>query len=292
MAIRRVLYKNESVEEIISLEEFPIREDYEEIKSSIFCAEENCDCLMQYVPRGANAAHFKKFPRREHHESCFYFEDIELGGRSRRNIGVNSTVLSTIYKRRVMREIQKTYLETSEEREERLERTRNLRRQRDQRVSGDNAQDEVTVNQPTTSNLGQRAGEGERNPTVRRRHSILDVLEANIGSTEFVIDVLVNVTNFENHSILTLTDKQNTKEFKLYLEEAFFENSPQNTPQMLLSLKKLVESQNEIIITAVGEIVFRDAELGMLVFSEEDLGFKRGVQLGSFLVLQNSLNHL
>lgn len=282
MRIRSVYYVNGEIKEEVTLEEIITRVDYIEVKESIFCAEENCECRMIYIPQGVKVAHFKKYKGHNHTESCIYFSTTEDDGKGRRSIGVNSSRLRPDHKRNMLKGIYKSYIETEAERLLRLERERDRARERRNKVvTTDNEQTELTVNRPTTSNQGQRINEGERNPPVKRRHSILDINLIDIGNTEVVIGALINIVNSENQTILTLTDKQNLKEFRIYLEQAFFENSALNTPRMFEGLKELLES-SAIITSAVGEVIVRNEELGMLVLAEEDLGFN-GMRLGSIL---------
>ncbi|MMZ64859.1 hypothetical protein D1872_272140 [compost metagenome] len=68
----------------------------------------------------------------------------------------------------------------------------------------------------------------------------------------------------------------------LYLEEVFFDNSPVNIDNYLLMLNELLTLGREIQISCVGEVVFRNDSLGILVLREKDLRVNR-VPLGVFI---------
>ena len=288
MVVLQVLFKNEGNEEVITLEEISIREDYLEVKDHIYCPIEGCQCRMVYVPRGVKRAYFKKLKGDNHNEdACPHYVATGIDGRPRRTSGINASLLKSEHKKSMLRGIFKTYLETEEERLERMERERErARKRRNQRVNKNNNPVEEIVNNPTTSNDGERLEDGQRNPPVKRRHSILDVVENDIGSTIVVIGTITSIVNRENQSILTITDRQHRQEFRLYLEQVFYESSPLNTPQMLITLKSMVESLPNIVLSVVGEILVRNEELGMLVLAEEDLRFN-GMTLGAFLMNDN-----
>lgn len=291
MQTRSVLYINEDIREEITLDEIVNRVDYIEVKENIFCIEENCECRMVYVPRGVKVAYFKRLKGHNHAECCVYFSIPEENRGRRRNLSTSSSILRINHKRNMLKGIYKSYKETEEQRNSRLERERERARvKRNQTVNRANEQLEVSINNPTTSTDGRRIDEGERNPPVKRRHSILDVTLIDIGDTEVVIGELVSVSNSENQTILTITDKQHSKEFKIYLEQVFFENSALNTPGMFRGLTELLES-SFILTSAVGEIIVRNEEIGMLVLAEEDLGFN-GLRLGSLLLTRNFLQEI
>lgn len=287
MVVRQVLFIKEATkEELITLEDIDSRDDYLEVKDKIYCPTEGCQCRMVYVPRGVNIAYFKKLKGEQHNEICPFYIPTGLDGRPRRTLGVRASILKREHKKNMLKGIYKTYLESEEERQERLERERTrarARREKNQQVSNNNNQLEDVANRPTTSIDGESIEDGQKNPPVRRRHSILDVLESDIGDTLVVIGTITEVLNTENQSIITITDKQERQTFKLYLEQVFFENSVFNTPQMLLSLKRMIDYESTIVLSAVGEIITRNETLGMLVLAEEDLTFN-GMSLGVLMI--------
>jgi hypothetical protein len=283
LSVFNVVYRNNEVEEVISLDEISTREDIDVVKNNIYCSGPECQCKMIYVPRGVNSEYFKKIRGDNHVEDCPHYVPVGNDGRPRRIVGVNNVTLSSQRKREMLRGIFKTYLETEDERQARLESQRIAarNRRRNQRVNNNISENEVDVSRPTTSNNGESLIEREKNAPVRRRHSILDVADSDIGNTIVVIGNIGSVDNSDNRSIITLKDTQDRQEFILYLEEVFFENSPLNTPQWLSSLERYAANNTSIIVSSIGEIVLRNDEKGMLVLAEEDLTFN-GVRLPIF----------
>lgn len=285
VSVFQVVYRNNGIEEVIYLDEISSRADLYLVKENIYCSTSGCLCKMTYVPRGVKSEYFKKLRGDNHDEDCPHYVPIGTDGRPRRVVGVSNVTLNSNRKRDILRGIYKTYLETEDERHARLERQRIAarNRRRNQRVNNSNNVNEVNVNRPTTSNNGESLAEGERSAQVRRRHSILDISDSDLGSTIAVIGNIGSVDNSENRSIITLEDAQNRQEFKLYLEQVFYENSPLNTPQWLDGLERYTAHNINIIVSSVGEVILRNDEKGMLVLAEEDLTFN-GLRLATFFL--------
>jgi hypothetical protein len=289
MSVFQVVYRNDGIEEVISLDGISSREDLFIVKENIYCSSPGCNCKMVYVPRGVNSEYFKKLRGDNHDEDCPHYVFTGTDGRPRRVVGVSNFTLSSDRKKDILKGIYNTYLETEDERQARLERQRIAarNRRRNQRVNNNNNnENEVNVNRPTTSNNGESLAEGVRSAPVRRRHSILDVADSDIGNTIVVIGNIGNVDNSDNRSIITLNDTQNRQEFKLYLERVFYENSPLNIPQWLEGLERYDVHNTNIIVSSVGEVILRNDEKGMLVLAEEDLRFN-GVRLATFFMNNN-----
>lgn len=286
MSIIDAIFRYNSNEILINLEDISTNENYEVLKENLFCSSENCNCSLQYIPRGKYSEYLKKRVGEIHIESCRYFDITNLNGRSRRTTGTSSSILRDDHVANILRGLYDAYNETDEERESRLAQQRAYaRRRRNTRVddsSTRNEYDEVSSNRPTTSSSGEVLLEGERNPPVRRRYSLLDLSNEDIGQTEGVIGELVEVENDGRRSLLLVSDKNRTIRVCLYLEEVFFDNSPENLEDNLLVLNELLTSGRTIQISCIGEVVFRNESLGMLVLREKDLRVNR-VPLGSFI---------
>ncbi|TKH06153.1 hypothetical protein FC678_23695 [Peribacillus simplex] len=284
MAIFQVVYRDDEHEELITIGEISSRSDVLTVKENIYCSTLNCDCKLSYVPRGVKSAYFKKHVGHNHIDSCQHFIFTDENGRPRRVVGADYARLSSKRKRDMLKGIYKTHKETEEERQMRLDRQRAASRNKRNRVvqSGNQVVD-VTVQNPTTSNNAEQLVEDGRSMPVRRRHSILDVADSDIGNNIVVIGTVIEIVNSENYGVITLKDSTDTMEFKLYLERVFYENSPINTPQMLTSIESFMEDEVEVTVSSVGEVVNRDNRKGMLVLAEEDLSFN-GERLGSFIM--------
>lgn len=285
MAIFQVVYRNDhDNEELITIDEISSRADVLAVKENIYCPTPNCDCKMSYVPRGVKSAYFKKHVGHNHIENCRHFVFTDGNGRPRRVVEANYARLDSKRKRDMLKGIYKTLKETEEERQMRLERQRLAsRNKRNRIVQNDNQVVDVTVQYPTTSNNAEQLVKDGRSMPVRRRHSLLDVSDSDIGNTVVVIGYVREIENSEDYGVITLRDSTDTLEFKLYLELVFYQNSPRNTQQMLSSIESIMKDGVDIIVSSVGEVVNRDNRKGMLVLAEEDLSFN-GERLGSFIL--------
>jgi hypothetical protein len=279
MSILNAIFRYEGTEEIINLEDISIREDYEVLKENLFCSSVNCNCPLQYIARGRISEYLKKRIGEIHIESCRHFAPTNLNGRSRRITGTTSTILRDDHVANILRGLHDAYNETDEERQIRLARQRESARQRrNNRVNNNSTEDdydEVTVKNGTTSGSGEVLLEGERNPPVRRRTSLSDLTNEDIGQTEGIIGELIEIQNYENRSILLLSDRNRRRNLYVYLEQVFFENSPVNTNNRLIALNEILVSGRKIQISCVGEVVFRNDSLGLLAFRETYLRVNR-----------------
>jgi len=169
--------------------------------------------------------------------------------------------------------------ETEEERAKRLERqTTNARKRKNKVIERQDSMnfEDVYVTLPTTSLNVEEVKKGERNPTVKKRMSLADFVFSDIGLTISTVGYLRDVHIEEKYSLVVIVDKHEHVYFPLYLEEFFYQNSSLNISSMIEGLKKLYEeSEDEIIVTVIGEVVFRDGQFGMLVIDEKKLNFNR-----------------
>ncbi|GEM_PF-3031275 len=293
MAIFEVIYISPSGNELVSLEQIESREDFDVVKYNIYCAERGCNCRMEYVPQGVKVAYFKKWRGDEykHSENCIHFAETEVGRRPTRRLGVESSRLRPSHKNSILKDMYKKYKETEEEREARKakerERARIRRNRPNIRVRRNEAPIEEVVNRPTTDSSGEVLIEGDRNPPVPRNYSIIHINRDKLNSTVALIDRLIDVTNdFENsdqkRSILTISNSSSTHSLKIVLDQVFFVESPRNISRMLEILEQMVLHVEDIIVSAVGEVIERDNELCLAVYSEDGLRIN-GLSIFSYI---------
>lgn len=278
MIIERAVFRLDGQEEIVTLEDITLREDYQSVRENLYCPTEGCNCRLIYIPQGKKIAYFKKWNGDNHNENCPHYIETQFNGRSRQIAGVTASTLRDSHVSDILRGIYDTYTETAEEREERLRRQReNARARRNRRVDNQRRglTEEIEVNNPTTSLEGATLREGERNPPVRRRLSVLDFNLDDVGNTEAGIGRIIAVQNNENQSVITIVDELERGHFHLYLEQVFFENAPTNISRFLEILSNMVEANIEILISCVGEVVNRNNRIGMLILGENYLRFNR-----------------
>lgn len=289
MLIDRAVFRLEEVEEIVTLDNIVQHGDYVTVRDNLYCPTPNCNCRLIYIPQGRKIAYFKKWNGDNHNENCQFYKETTNNGHSRRILGSNTSILRDSHVTDILRGIYDTYTETDEEKNARLTRQREYaRKRRNRRINAEerNPIEEVIVNQPTTSLDGESLTEGERNPPVRRRISVLDFDIEDIGNTEATIGTITEIQNNDRQTIITISDKLERGDFNIYLEEVFFRNSPLNINRLLTVLERIIESGREVIVSCVGEVIQRNEEIGMLVLNENRLRFNR-VPLSSLIIHSN-----
>lgn len=291
MIIDRAVFRFGTDGEIVTLESIAHHEYYTTVKENLYCVIPNCNCRLIYIPKGAKVAYFKKWKGYNHIEECPFYKETETGARSIRIAGKAVSRLKEDHVRKVLKETFDKFNETDEERIKRLQKQNQKARNRKNKVierqDSLNFED-IVVNLPTTSLDADEVREGERNPTVRKRISILDFEFADIGLTMSTVGFLKEVKTSEKYSTITLTDDYDRLTFILFLEEAFYVNSRLTINAMLEGLKKLHDNGEELIVTCVGEIVLREGQLGMIIMDENKLNFNR-LHLSSLLLSKNTL---
>ncbi|WP_262176557.1 hypothetical protein [Saccharococcus sp. Marseille-Q5394] len=279
MIIDRAIFRNRSNEEVVTLESITGHPDYLTVKENLYCAFPNCNCRLVYVPEGVKVAYFKKWKGYDHVDDCPFYRETIKGAKSFRIIGKHVSRLRDGHVKNVLNETFDRYNETYEERAKRLEKQNsNARKRKNRVIERQDSMDfeDVILTLPTTSINVEEVKEGVRNPTVRKRMSILDFDFSDIGLTISTVGFLRDVRIQEKFSLISLVDKHQRAIFPLYLEEAFYENSSLIISSMIEGLKQLNEkSEDEIIVTVIGEVVFRDGQFGMLVMDEKKLHFNR-----------------
>ena len=278
MSINRAICRLEEDEEVW-VDEIAEHENYLEIRDNLYCHTNDCNCRLIYIPRGRKRAYLKKWNGDNHIESCEHYAVTQNEGRTRRIIGTNTSTLRPSHIASILRDVDSAFMESEDEQNARLNRNReNYRRRRaNQRVNTERANppEIVVINQPTTASDGEVLSEGERNPPVRRRVSILDFSDADIGETQATAGYITDIQNNERQTIITITDRNNRAELCLYLEEVFFSTSHENTSQLLVQLKNIVEYGIEIRTICVGQVISRNDSIGMLVLNAGEMSFNR-----------------
>lgn len=274
-----MIYRGPNGHEFITLDSIENRVDFEEVKYNIYCSTIGCDCRIEYVPQGIKVAYFKKWRGDEYQHSldCPYYVDTETGVRPRKRLGILSSRLRNTHKDNVLKDMYKKYMESEEEREARKERERvNRRNWRNKRVEENETPIEEIVNRPTTDTQGEVLLEGERNPPVPRSYSIIHISRDQLESTVALMDIIIEVENDFNNSdekrtVITLTNQNRSRTFKIILDPVFFAQSPLNIDRMLEGIKQRVMHGETMILGAIGQIIERDNELCMAVLGEDSL---------------------
>lgn len=291
MLIDKALFRIGNVSEVVTLESIAQHEDYIVIKDNLYCLTPNCNCKLIYIPQGKKVAHLKKWKGYKHIEVCPYFIDTDQNGRPRRVLGTTVSRLRDEHISKIKKDVYDKLTESDEDRNARLVRQRVKARKRRNSIVETQERlelDDKVVNQATTSLNGDSLREGERNPPVKRRISILDFIFADIGTTVGTGGILTDIKINEKNAVMTIADLNKLSTFNLFLEEVFYSNSGLDIDSMLKTLDSIHSSKEEIIVTAVGEVVFREGQFGMLVMKESDLDFNR-VPLATFIMYANTL---
>ena len=291
MIIDTALFRNGMVEEIVTLESITHHEDYIAVKENLYCAFPSCNCKLIYIPKGIKVAYFKKWKGYNHIEDCPFYKETEKGAKSFRVTEKTVSRLNNKHVNKVLKETFDKFNETEEEKEKRIQKQKQKARNRKNKVverQGAIEFEDIVVNLPTTSLDANEVREGEKNPTVRKRMSILDFVLTDIGLTRSTVGFLMEIKIDKNYAVLTITDDYDRLSFSLFLEEAFFANSSFSINTMLESLKELHDNGEHFIVTCVGEVVLREGQLGMLIMDENKLIFNR-LYLSELLLSKNTL---
>ncbi|MBD7985954.1 hypothetical protein H9649_15390 [Sporosarcina sp. Sa2YVA2] len=292
MRIDRAIFREGRNEEVVTLETITSHADYITVKENLYCATSECNCRLVFVPEGVKVAHFKKWKGYDHVEDCPYFRETIMGAKSFRIVGKNISRLRDGHVKNVLNDTFDRFNETEEERVKRLERQNsNSRKRRNKVIERQDTMEfeDVFMTLPSTSLSVEEVKEGDRNPTVKKRMSVADFVFSDIGLTISTVGYLREVHIEEKYSLVIIVDKHEHVYFPLYLEEFFYENSSLNIRPMIEGLKKLYEeSEDEIIVTVIGEVVFRGGQFGMIVMDEKKLSFNR-MRLAGLIVSRTTL---
>lgn len=279
MAIEIALFRHDGSVEEVTPDEVEDRVDYNVVKKNLFCAYDDCKARIEFVPRGKRRAHFKTWPNEDHTKECEDFFEREQKNKSRKNLASNTRGLSDKHIDNVLRGLINSVAESEEEREERLKRQRNRKRKSSTRSTGDEAQSTTLVN-PTTDANASPSEEGERAPTVRKRHSVSALSEDDIGSATALYEGVTSIEMHDNRAIFLLEKGQTIT--KVYFEENFFVNSPTNIGNMFGVLEELLNKGYDLEFYGVGNVERRKGDICLVVNSYRHLRINRK-SVGKFI---------
>lgn len=274
MIIDRALFRNGLAEEIITLESITHHEDYLFVKEHLYCITPGCKCRILYIPEGIKSAYFKKWKGDQHHKECPYFTESIYGAKSRRISEKLVSRLSDSHVSKILKDTFKRFNETEEERAMRLKKQKlNARIRKNILVAKQSLvePEDITMNAPTTALNGKDAREGEKNPKVPKRMSILAFRLTDIEQTLSTVGLLKSVFISEELSVLTITDLYERIEFKILLEEAFYENSAININILLEKINYLLSQGERIIVTCIGEVFGENGDFGMRIIDDKKI---------------------
>lgn len=265
MAIEVVLYKNETDNfEEITLEDIELRRDFDIIKKNLFCAFEGCKAKIEYVPRGKRIAHFKTWPMSDHTSDCIDFFEREKQKAGKRNLAISAVGLTDKHINNVLRNLINSVEETEEEKQIRLEKQRVRSKNKKNKVTDESLNPELTDNiRPTTDKNTETTEEGKRAPSVKRRHSISLLSEADINTATALHEEVESISIKQNRVIFKLT--KNEKEANVYFEENFFENSVKNIDKMFETVKRYLDGGNSVSLDCVGNVEKRNDKICLVI---------------------------
>jgi hypothetical protein len=274
MIVDRALFRNGLAEEIITLDSITHHEDYLFVKDHLYCITPGCKCRILYIPEGIKSAYFKKWKGDQHHKDCPYFAESIYGAKSRRIAEKAVFRLSDSHVNKILKDTFKRFNETEEERAIRLKKQKLNARIRKNILVAKQAlvePDDITNSAPTTSLNGRDGREGEKKPKVPKRMSILAFRITDIEQTLSTVGLLKSVFISEKLSILTITDLYERLEFKVLLEEAFYENCSTNFNILLEKINFLLSQGERIIVTCIGEVFGENGNFGMRITDDKKI---------------------
>ncbi|WP_340002574.1 hypothetical protein [Oceanobacillus sp. FSL K6-0127] len=269
MAIELALYKDDkrSISEEIELAELALRGDFETVKKNLYCAFEGCTAKIEYVPSGKRREHFKTWPKNNHTPECDDYFERDPIKRKQKNIATNSVGLSDNHINNVLKGLIRSVEETPEEKEARLKKQRSRKKNKSNTVNTSQNSNDVENVRPTTDNNIEKVGDGQRSPSIRKRHSILFLSENDLNTAVALHEKVVSIWVEKNRAKFLL--KNNAKETYLYFEEEFFANSSTNIEQMLRVVKNNLDKGHEIMFDGVGNVEKRDEELCVIITNQK-----------------------
>lgn len=293
MMMDRAIFRSGTVEVVLSLKSIINYIDYIEAKENLFCVTPNCKCRLLYIPKGKRKAYFKKWKGYNHDESCPFFKETVDGATSKRIVGKTQSRIKDDHVNKVLKETLKRFLETDEEKTHRLEKqNETYKKGRNQILAkqGNLNIEYVEVRFPSTSQDIEEIKLGERNPPVKKRLSVLDFNFMDVDTTMSTVGFLKGIQIGEKFAKMEIVDENDRGSFILYLEQAFYENSSLNIASMLNQLAeyKKKDKHDKILITAVGQVLCRRGNFGMLMMDEKKLHVN-GMLLQSYLISRTDL---
>ncbi|ASF41321.1 hypothetical protein CEH05_19985 [Halobacillus halophilus] len=280
MSIEVALFRKGDLTEEVTPDEVEGREDYDVVKKNLYCAYDECAARIEFVPRGKRREHFKTWPNEDHSEECEDFFEREQKNKSRKNLATNTRGLSDKHIDNVLRGLINSVAETEEERDERLKRQRSRRKKSNTKGTDGEIENITSVN-PSTDASASLTQEGERAPTVRKRHSVSALSEDDIGSATALYEEISSIEAYEKRAIFLL-EKGNTST-KIYFEENFFANSPNNVERMFKVLKELLQEGFNLVFYGIGNVERRNNEVCLVVNSYRHLRVNKK-SIGKFIL--------
>lgn len=291
MFIDRAIFRIGQQEEIVTLETITHHENYLIVKENLYCAVSDCNCRIIYVPHGLKVAHFKKWKGDSHSEDCPFYKETIKNNKAYRIVGKSVARLNDNHASKVLKDTFHYFNEKPEDKETRMNKQKQSYKARKNKVLEKQESldfEDIIVTLPTTALDTAEVREGERNPTVRKRLSILDFNLSDIGLTFSTVGFLDSITIEDQFATLVITDDYDRVNFTIYLEEVFYANSHFNFNSLLKGLRNQLNTSDEIIVTCIGEVVFREGQFGMLVFKDYNIRFN-GEFLEMYLLSKNTL---
>lgn len=274
LIIEEVIYKgNNNEDELIKLSAIELRPDFEEVKRSLYCTFEGCNCKILYVPKGKRIAHFKTWPGENHSKECeAYFERIKSLKPSK-GAATTTTRLTDKHIQNVLKEMGIRAKETEEERLYRLEQQRKKNKKTKKNPVSNNSNPTKTGLNivPVVDNSADNLVSVERAPRVSRRYSINNIIEKDVGTALALREKIDRIEVINDRYVIINLVAQNGKTAKVFLEEAFFAQAPSNINSWIESIANMINSGIETTLSCVGNVILRENQLCLQVFAESHL---------------------
>ena len=282
MAIEEVLYKKDNIIEKINLDDIVDKENYEIVKKNLYCAFNGCDSRMEYVPKGKKIAHFKTWPKENHSSDCIDYFLREKKRQSQKSQATTSIGLTDKHIKRVLKSLTNSINESEEARQTRLKKQREKNRTKKNSITDNSLPPEAGENvRPSTDEQADVMGEGTRAPSVKRRFSIFDLNEDDIGTATALHENIKSINIMANRVIITLQNKG--KEVNVYLEESFFASSSRNIDRMLIVVETALENGDSLTLECVGNVEERVGKLCIVLNGQNHLWInKKPIEVFTF----------
>lgn len=271
MSILNAIFKykeedGEYFEELISVADIEKHPEFDKVRNHLFCTFENCECKLQYSSEGKKKAHFKTWPKKNHTKECIdYFEREEKARAERNSVTVNAE-LSDKRIANILNDIKRKRKEAENKGEPKANKPKTKKEKKNPTVDPSLPTDtgNVVINPVVGGNTGlQESDVNGKSKSVRKRTLTL-LNESDIGYTRALWDVTIDSVDVnEKRVVLKVSNRR--KSCLIYLEEAFFVNSPVNFVDRLKGLSDVVNKDKSVYFSCVGSVEKREGEVCMIV---------------------------
>lgn len=269
MSILNAIFKyqeedGEYFEEAINVFDIEKHPEFNKVRNNLFCTFENCECKLQYSSEGKRKAHFKTWPKKNHTEECVDYFEREEKARGERNSLTIDAELSDKRIANILNDIKRKRKEAENKDKPKINKPKTPKKSPKVDPSLPVGSGNVVINPVVGGNTEYQETDIQGKSKSVRKRTLTLLNESDIGYTRALWDVTIDSVDVsEQRVILNVSNRK--KACLIYLEEAFFVNSPVNFIERLKGLSDVVTKDKLIHFSCVGNVEKREGEVCMIV---------------------------